>query len=95
MAENKLLHDDKEMIWNLLGRVLSEATGNRLEDIHPESLVYSELNLTEYDLQLIIKKIAPELEIDGESLAEAIVGNDEVVTVADVLDLIMDEKELG
>ena len=86
---------EKDEILSLLRRIVSEDTGNRQEDIRPESLIYDELNLTEYDLQLIVKQIASQLEIDGDGMSEAIIGNEDIVRVADVVDLIMDEKELG
>jgi hypothetical protein len=84
----------RKEIFALLQKILSETTDNRLEDIRENSLIYSELNLTEYDVQRIIKEMGARLEIDIDSL-QAIVSNDDITTVGDILDLIVDEKELG
>jgi hypothetical protein len=84
----------RKEIFALLQKILSETTDNKLEDIRENSLIYSELNLTEYDVQRIIKEMGTRLEIDIDSL-QAIVSNDDITTVGDILDLIVDEKELG
>jgi type II secretory pathway component PulM len=86
---------EREVILELLKQLLSEMTDNPLDDIREESLIYGELNLTEFDLQRIIKEIANKIEIDGEQLSEMVHNNEEIVSVRDVLDLIVDEKELG
>lgn len=81
-------------VFNLLRDLLVELTDNRFEDIRENSLIYSELNLTEFDLQRIVKQIGAQIELDvDEMLAE--VANEQIVTVADLLDLIIDEKDLG
>jgi hypothetical protein len=85
----------REEIFTLLQKILSETTGNKLEDIREKSLVFNELNLTEYDVQRIIKEVGAHLEIDADSLNPAITDNDDITTVGDILDLIVDEKELG
>ncbi len=91
---NKQATHDREEIFGLLQKILSEMTDNRLEDIKEESLIYNELNLTEFDLQRIIKEIGSKIEINVDELSQEVIA-DEVSTVAEVLDLIMDEKELG
>ena len=82
-------------ILDLFRQTVSEMTGNRPEDIREDSLIYGELNLTEYDLQLIIKQIGKQIEIDAQSIEDMIAENDNITTVTAVLDLLLDEKELG
>ncbi|MDO5561305.1 MAG: hypothetical protein Q4G02_00835 [bacterium] len=84
----------RDDVFNLLRDLLVELTDNRFEDIRENSLIYGELNLTEFDLQRIVKQIGAQIELDvDEMLAE--VANEQIVTVADLLDLIIDEKDLG
>ena len=95
MSEKNNIKATRSEIFALLQQILSEMTDNRVEDIREDSLVYNELNLTEFDLQRIIKEIGSKIEINTEELSQTIEENDEISTVADVLDLIVDEKELG
>ncbi len=94
---NKLKESEgytREEVFDLLKESLVELTDNRGEDIREESLIYDELNLTEYDLQRLIKQIGTQVEINvDEMLKEA--ADEEVHTIADLLDLIIDEKDLG
>jgi hypothetical protein len=85
----------REEAFLLLREILSETTNNAVDDIYEESLVYDELNLTEFDLQRIIKEISKKVEVDAISLAEMATEVEEIQTVGDLLDLIVDEKELG
>jgi hypothetical protein len=85
----------REEIFALLKQVLSEATGNPWDEIREEAQIYSELNLTEFDLQRIIKEVGTKIEIDTQVVSESVEGNEEIVTVGDVLNLLVDEKELG
>lgn len=89
--EERHLRDE---IFNLLRDLLVELTGNRYEDIHEDSLIFNELNLTEFDLQRIIKQIGTEIEINVDEMLEE-VADEQIVTIADLLDLIVDEKDLG
>jgi len=82
-------------VFELLKEILSEVTDNKIEDIREDSLIFNELNLTDFDLQKIIKEIGNQIEIDVAKLSKNVVENDEIVTAGDVLDLIVDEKELG
>lgn len=84
----------REDVFNLLRDLLVELTGNRYEDIHEDSLIFNELNLTEFDLQRIVKQIGTKIEINIEEMLEEVV-DEQVVTIADLLDLIIDEKDLG
>lgn len=84
----------REDVFNLLRDLLIELTGNRYEDIHENSLIFNELNLTEFDLQRIIKQMGMEIEINVDEMLEEVIG-EQVVTIADLLDLIIDEKDLG
>jgi hypothetical protein len=85
----------RQEIFSLFQKILSETTDNKLEDIRENSLIYNELNLTEYDVQRLIKEISTHLEIDTDSISQAVTDNDDITTVGDILDLIVDEKELG
>lgn len=89
--EERHLRDE---IFNLLRDLLVELTGNRYEDIHEDSLIFNELNLTEFDLQRIIKQIGTEIEINVEEMLEEVT-DEQIVTIADLLDLIVDERDLG
>ena len=89
--EERHLRDE---IFNLLRDLLVELTGNRYEDIHEDSLIFNELNLTEFDLQRIIKQIGTEIEINVEEMLEEVT-DEQIVTIADLLDLIGDERDLG
>jgi hypothetical protein len=95
MSISRQQYQARHEMFALLQDVLSEQSDNRREDIREETLVYSELNLTEFDLQRIIKQVGAKLQLDTESLALAIAGNEEISTVGDVLDILIDEKELG
>jgi hypothetical protein len=89
-------YQTRTQIFTLVRGVLSETTGNRIEDIREESLIYNELNLTEFDLHRIIKEVGAMLELDVESLSETIKETEsEVTSVGDLVDLLVDEKELG
>lgn len=87
----------REEIFALLRQSLSEKTDNRPEEIRENSLLFSELNLTEYDLARIVMEVGKNLELDTQELGEIIADREhhELETVADVVDLILDEKELG
>ena len=87
-------HHLRDEIFNLLRDLLVELTGNRYEDIHEDSLIFNELNLTEFDLQRIIKQIGTEIEINVDEMLEE-VADEQIITIADLLDLIVDEKDLG
>ncbi|MBQ6449412.1 hypothetical protein IJJ08_00710 [bacterium] len=75
--------------------MLSDSTGNRLEDIREDSQLYGDLNLTEYDLKRLTHELAIKYELDGESLYESAMENDEGQTVSDLLELVLEEKDLG
>jgi len=94
MTETKRTLNHREEVFELLRRNLAEMTDNRWEDIHEHSLIFGELNLTEYDLQRIIKQIGSEIEIDTDELLGEM-KKESVETVADVVELLVDEKELG
>lgn len=87
----------REEIFALLRQSLAEKTDNRPEEIRENSLLFSELNLTEYDLARIVMEVGKNLELDTQELGEIISDREhhELETVADVVDLILDEKELG
>lgn len=87
-------HYTREDVFNLLRDLLVELTDNRYEDIREDSLIYGELNLTEYDLRRLIKQIGVQIEVNTDELTEEVIG-DQIATVADLLDLIIDEKDLG
>lgn len=97
--ENNMLGNNqiktRAEVFELLKEILSEVTDNKIEDIREDSLIFNELNLTDFDLQKIIKEIGNQIEIDVVKLSKNVVENDEIVTAGDVLDLIVDEKELG
>ena len=96
MSITREQYQTRTKIFSLLRGVLSETTGNRIEDIREESLIYNELNLTEFDLRKIIKEMGVMLELDTQSLSETVTEADnEVTTVGDLVDLLVDEKELG
>ena len=84
----------REDVFNLLRDLLVELTGNRYEDVREDSLIFNELNLTEFDLQRIIKQIGTEIEINVDEMLTEVI-NGQIVTIADLLDLIIDEKDLG
>lgn len=84
----------REDIFGLVRELLVELTDSRFEDIREDSLIYGELNLTEFDLQRIVKQIGAQIGLDvDEMLTE--VTNEQITTIADLLDLIIDEKDLG
>lgn len=84
----------RQDIFGLLQELLVELTDNRAEDIREDSLIYDELNLTEFDLQRIIQQIGTQIEIDTDEMMKEVT-EEGVMTVADLLDLIVDEKDLG
>ncbi len=84
----------REDIFNLLRQTLIELTDNQANDIRYDSLIFNELNLTEFDLQRIIKKIGTQIEIDIDNLLDD-ANREEIVTISDLIDLIVDEKDLG
>ncbi|MBQ6437774.1 hypothetical protein IJJ12_00130 [bacterium] len=86
---------DENLVWQVFRQTLAEATGNQVEDVHQDSLIYDDLNLTEYDLQRLVRDVASKIDINAETIVEMIPDNPDIATVADVLDLIMDEKEFG
>ena len=87
----------REEVLSLLRQSLAEKTDNRPEEIRENSLLFSELNLTEYDLARIVMEVGNKLELDVAVLEQMISEHEEndIVSVADVVDLLVDEKELG
>lgn len=87
----------REEVLSLLRQSLAEKTDNRPEEIRENSLLFSELNLTEYDLARIVMEVGNKLELDVAALEQMISEYEEndIVSVADVVDLLVDEKELG
>ena len=90
-------HVAREEVLSLLRQSLAEKTDNRPEEIRENSLLFSELNLTEYDLARIVMEVGNKLELDVAALEQMISEHEEndIVSVADVVDLLVDEKELG
>ncbi len=86
--------EEKQAIFELLQESLAGITSNNLEDIKPESLIYNELNLTEFDLQRLVKELGNKVEINVEEMIETVTG-EQITSVADLLDLLIDEKDLG
>ena len=94
MIENKKQAHSREEVFTLLKQILAEMTDNKLEDIREDSLIYDELNLTEFDVQRIIKQVGLKIDVDVDELLEQ-VDKEDAETVADLVEMITDEKELG
>ena len=92
--DSRSLAERREVLAELR-TMLSDSTGNRLEDIRENSQLYGDLNLTEYDLKRLTHGLAIKYELDGESLYESAMENGESQTVSDLLDLVLEEKDLG
>lgn len=95
LPEDKATQAERHEVFGELRVLLSNSTGNRLEDIREDSQLYGDLNLTEYDLKRLTHELAAKYELDGESLYDTALENGEDQTVADLLDLVLEEKDLG
>lgn len=95
IPESKEYEAERAQLLGELRTMLSESTGNRLEDITEASSLYGDLNLTDYDLKRIIYELAPKFEVDADSMYETAREDGEGQTVGDLLDIIMEEKDLG
>jgi len=95
LPEDKASLAERQEVLGELRTLLSDSTGNRLEDIREDSQLYNDLNLTEYDLKRLSHELAGKYELNRESLYEEILENDEGQTVADLLELVLEEKDLG
>ncbi|MDR0463392.1 MAG: hypothetical protein LBG64_04200 [Pseudomonadales bacterium] len=85
---------NREEITNLVTTVLAEVTFNDPNDFQLQSVLAVELNLTKDDIVNATKKISQQLDISPNEIERAI-GADEIETVADLVDAVIEEMELG
>lgn len=82
---------DTAPIYQIVADIIAELSSIDLEQINPDSILDEELFLTDADLVIVLQKIHqhwPEVRL-------SLVDMEEVTTVQNLVDLVIDELELG
>ena len=101
---NNTLQPEKDYLAEMIISLIAESSDNNLQDIHPDAYLARELNITRHDYVRLIKLIEKTYndQIIDDSIAPVSLDPlledtemEEIETVADVIDAVSNEIELG
>lgn len=82
----------KEEVLAIIQQIISELTGNEIEDIDPAAHLDEELGITAVDLARILKRINSEF---GTGISSDDLEEEEIETVGSLVSYVHEEAELG